>query len=194
MSSQLEVRSFRAVFALERRIYRVDTLRLNPGGVPLRGIAYAVALVMLALLAGVVPPASWLVDLVPWYIRDLAVPIAMSILLASLRLDGRPFHLAAASIGAFALGPRRLHRLVAAPRTARWEPPDLLVIPDGSDARFRALRFRGPGALIVRVAHAPSAPRAFTRADIVLRPLDSQAPRPTVVELEAGAVLEVRTR
>ena len=30
-----------SVFALERRIYRIDTLRLNPSGVPLRGIGYA---------------------------------------------------------------------------------------------------------------------------------------------------------
>jgi hypothetical protein len=137
---------------------------------------------------------SWLVAVVPWYIRDLAAPIAISILLASLRLDGRPFHLAAISIVAFALGPRRLHRLVAAPKTERWEPPEILVIPDGSDASFRALRFRGPGALIVRIAHVRTAPRAFARADIVLRPLDGPLSPPTVVELQAGAVLEVRTR
>ena len=193
MSSQLEIRSFRAVFALERRIYQVDRLRLNPGGVPLRGIAYALALMLAALLAGAVPPASWLVGVVPWYIRDLAAPIALSILLASVRLDGRPFHVAALSLGAFAVRPRRLHRLAAAPRPARWHPPDVLVIPDGSDARFRALRFRGPGALSVRTAHVRTEPTRFARADIVLRPLDGPA-RPTVVELRPGAVLEVRTR
>ena len=33
----MEVRSYRRVFDLERRIYRVDRLRLNPGGVPVRG-------------------------------------------------------------------------------------------------------------------------------------------------------------
>jgi hypothetical protein len=33
----MEIRSFRRVFDLERRIYRVDRLRLNPGGIPVRG-------------------------------------------------------------------------------------------------------------------------------------------------------------
>ena len=36
----IEIRSYRAVFDLERRIYRVDRLRLNPGGVPVRGVVY----------------------------------------------------------------------------------------------------------------------------------------------------------
>jgi len=52
VSSPLEVRSFRSVFALERRIYRIDTLRLNPSGIPLRGIGYAASLVAAALIAG----------------------------------------------------------------------------------------------------------------------------------------------
>ena len=36
----MEIRSYRRVFDLERRIYRVDRLRLNPGGVPVRGVVY----------------------------------------------------------------------------------------------------------------------------------------------------------
>ena len=76
MSSTLEVRSFRSVFALERRIYRIDTLRLNPSGIPLRGICYAAALVVVALVAGAVPPTAWLDPLIPWYVRDLGAPLA----------------------------------------------------------------------------------------------------------------------
>ncbi len=45
----IEIRSYRAVFDLERRIYRVDQLRLNPGGIPVRGVVY-----FLAILAGYV--------------------------------------------------------------------------------------------------------------------------------------------
>ena len=45
----MEIRSYRAVFDLERRIYRVDRMRLNPAGVPVRGIVY-----FLALLAAIV--------------------------------------------------------------------------------------------------------------------------------------------
>ncbi len=34
----MEIRSYRRVFDLERRIYQVDRLRLNPSGVPVRGV------------------------------------------------------------------------------------------------------------------------------------------------------------
>ena len=47
---RMEIRSYRAVFDLERRIYRIDRLRLNPAGVPVRGIVYFLAL--LAAIAG----------------------------------------------------------------------------------------------------------------------------------------------
>jgi hypothetical protein len=194
VNTQLEIRSFRAVFALERRIYRIDTLRLNPGGVPLRGIAYAIALVLLALVAGTVPPTSFVDTVIPWYVRDLAAPLCVAILLASVRLDGRPFHIAAGSICGFILGPRRLHRLAAAPRQRRWGPPDVLLVPDGSEASLRSMRFRGPGAVLVQIGHVCTRPSAFARADIALKPLEGSPKSSTVVELRAGAVLEVRAR
>ncbi len=43
----IEIRSYRRVFDLERRIYSVDQLRLNPGGVPVRGVLYFLALLAL---------------------------------------------------------------------------------------------------------------------------------------------------
>jgi hypothetical protein len=194
VNTQLEIRSFRAVFALERRIYRIDTLRLNPGGVPLRGIAYAVALVLLALVAGTVPPTSFADAVLPWYVRDLAAPLCVAILLAAVRLDGRPFHIAAGSISGFVLGPRRLHCLAAAPRDMRWGPPDILLVPDGSEASLRFMRFRGPGAVLVQIAHVRTRPSAFARADLALKPSKGLPRSSTVVELRAGAVLEVRAR
>jgi hypothetical protein len=142
VTAPLEVRSFCCVFRLERRIYRIDTLRLNPSGVPLRGIGYALALVATALVAGALPPTEWADSLVPWYVRDLAAPLAMAALLGAIRLEGRPFHLAAAAIVAHLLSPRRLAKLtLPAQLQHRWHPPPLLLIPDGSDARFR----RAPG-------------------------------------------------
>ena len=194
MNTQLEIRSFRSVFALERRIYRIDTLRLNPGGVPLRGIAYAVALVVMALVAGAVPPTAWLDPLVPWYMRDIGLPVGLATVLGALRVDGRPFHLAAQSIGGYVLGPRWLSGLCAAPSPRRWQPPEVLLIPDGSDSRFRLLRFRGPGAVLVQHPHLRVKWPALARAHITLHPLHGTAGRATVVELAPGAVLEVRTK
>ena len=46
----MEIRSYRRVFDLERRIYRIDRLRLNPGGVPVRGVVYFLVAIVMALM------------------------------------------------------------------------------------------------------------------------------------------------
>ena len=69
----MEIRSYRRVFDLERRVYSVDRLRLNPSGVPVRGVAYFVA--VLAARCLLEPPVTRAgLDLVPWYLRDLLLP------------------------------------------------------------------------------------------------------------------------
>ncbi|MGH2850091.1 MAG: hypothetical protein ACRDLP_05685 [Solirubrobacteraceae bacterium] len=192
MRPRLEIRSFRSVFALERRIYRIDTLRLNPSGVPLRGIAYALALIIVAVLAATVPPASWLAPALPWYVRDLGLPVAASFVLGSLRLDGRPFHLAACA--ALAHASASIRRAARAARPRRWRPPPVVWVPDGSDAQFRRVRYRGPGAVLVLRPHERVDRSRWARAAVALRPRTEGAARPTVIELAAGATLEVRDR
>jgi hypothetical protein len=164
-----EIRSYRSVFDLERRIYRIDTLRLNPGGVPVRGVVYCLALLAGIALAGRLPLLGVAVRALPWYLRDLVAPVAGAGLLALIRVEGRPFHLAAAALARHVVGPRWLteglrpcravrrpggiHRPAPGHRLAhrwdpvhRWSPGELLVLPDGSDARLRRLRYTGPGA------------------------------------------------
>jgi len=195
VTSPLEVRSFRSVFALERRIYRVDTLRLNPTGIPLRGIVYAGALVLAALAAGALPPTAWLDPLIPWYVRDLGAPLSAATLLGALRIDGRPFHIAALALLEHRLARRRLDGLAPLPfRAGCWHPPPVLCIPDGSDPRFRRLRYRGPGAVLVHHAHLRAEWGRPARADITLHPLAGVCASPAMLELAPGAVLEVRAR
>ena len=197
MGTAIEIRSFRSVFALERRVYRIDTLRLNPGGVPLRGIAYAAALVVASLAAGALPPTSWLDPVVPWYVRDLGVPLAGAGLFGAMRVDGRPVHLAVVALlrhlGGSASGGPRCSR-----PPVRWLPPPVILIPDGSDARFRALRYYGPGAVLVSRDHLRAEWTGLRSAQLTLHPLGassaSPTASPTALELAAGAVLEVRTR
>jgi hypothetical protein len=147
----MEIRSYRAVFDLERRIYRVDRLRLNPGGVPVRGIVYCLVLLAALAVLGALPLVGAAVRVLPWYVRDLALPGGGAALLTMIRLEGRPFHLAATALLRYAFGPRFLAGLQrAAPPGRRWCPGELLLLPDGSGARPRRLRYTGPGA--VRVA------------------------------------------
>ncbi len=144
----MEIRSYRAVFDLERRIYRVDRLRLNPGGVPLRGVVYCLAILATIALLGALPLLGAATRALPWYLRDLVLPAGGAALLTMIRVEGRPFHLAAAALLHYACGPRYLAGLrPCAPPGRRWRPGELLVLPDGSSPRPRRLRYTGPGAV-----------------------------------------------
>jgi hypothetical protein len=195
------VRSYRTVFELERRLYRIDRFRLNPAGVPLRGVAYFALVLVAVALARAIQPLAWALDELPWYVRYLGMPIGVAALLTIVRVDGRPFHLA---VRALWNGPRATPHLNALrrcpPADAVWKPPPLLVIPDGSDPVLRRCRFRGPGAVLVSVAHEGPAPRRAgvwrrrTR-EITLRA--TAGPRPSsarIVSLRSGATLVVEPK
>ena len=149
----IEIRSYRRVFELERRIYRIDRLRLNPNGVPLRGIAY---LVVAAALVGVlahVPPLSELLALLPWYARYLGLPAAAAALLAMIRVEGRTFHVAALAVARRLIEPSVLVSFRGVPKpVGRWGPAEVILIPDGSEGRARTMRYAGPGLAVVRGA------------------------------------------
>jgi hypothetical protein len=150
----IEIRSYRRVFALERRIYRVDRLRLNPGGVPVLGVVYFLVILAASLIAGSLPLLGELARALPWYLRDLALPGAGATVLSVIRIEGRPFHLAAHALARYRARPRQT---TGACRRAtagqRWFPDEILLLPDGSDGRVRRLRYTGPGAVLVAVEH-----------------------------------------
>ena len=150
----IEIRSYRAVFDLERRIYRVDRLRLNPGGIPVRGVVYFLAILAAALLASSLPLVGAAVGALPWYLRDLALPVASATVLSVIRIEGRPFHLAAYALLRYRAGSRRLAgvRPCSGPGES-WRPEEILLLPDGSDGTMRRLRYTGPGAVLVTTAH-----------------------------------------
>ncbi len=198
------VRSYRQVFDLERRIYRVDRLRLNPSGVPVRGVVYFLVLLASVTLLARLPGVGLFADALPWYVRELALPGVLAALLAVIRVDGRPFHLAVQAIVRFRAGAPRLAHLRPdrALVGSLWTPPALLLIPDGSEPRMRRFRFTGPGALRVGPEHDRRDGRGLLvalglRADLVLRETAAGArvERPAggeVIVLDRGA--RCRTR
>ena len=191
----MEIRSYRAVFDLERRIYRIDRLRLNPAGVPVRGIVYFLVLLAAILIWASVPPLRTLTGALPWYLIYVALPSASAALLTVIRIDGRPAHLAAQALLRHRIEPRRSVGLCArwvGPGTepgARWRPQEILLLPDGSDARMRRLRYTGPGAVLVTVAHerVESPLLALGRSRLTLRELSDRRPpvRGQVIALAA---------
>jgi hypothetical protein len=202
----MEIRSYRRVFDLERRIYRIDRLRLNPGGVPLRGIVYFLGLVGLTLSIASLPLIGAVVKVMPWYMRDLGLPGASAAMLTMIRIEGRPFHLALRSLLRFACGPRHM----AGARVCRgsdcfragqrWYAPPLLCLPDGSDARLRRLRYTGPGVVLVTIAHQRTEwrvggiGRLIGRADMTIGELPGRRSlaKGQVIVLRRGAQLGVR--
>jgi hypothetical protein len=197
-----EVRSYRRVFDLERRIYRVDRLRLNPAGVPVRGVVYLLVLLAAALVLARLPLAGMAVRELPWFVGYLAIPGLTAALLTVVRIEGRPFHLAARSLIRFRMrrGRRAGMRTArgGAANGARWTPSPILMLPDGADGT-RRLRYTGPGALLVSVAHERQSANGL-RVRLGLRPHVIVRRRPnagrpasgTVILLDGAARLSVR--
>jgi hypothetical protein len=150
----IEIRSYRRVFDLERRIYSVERLRLNPGGIPVRGVLYFLAILSAVLIATGLPLVGTLARELPWYLRDVALPGATATLLSAIRIEGRTFHLAARALLRQRAGPRRMAGFQRCPAVgALWRPAEIVLLPDGSDSHMRRLRYTGPGAVLVTVAH-----------------------------------------
>ncbi len=184
-----DVRSFRRVFDLERRIYTIDRLRLNPGGVPVRGVVYFLVSILTAFALGGLPITRLALHAIPWYLRDLALPGCAAAVLTAIRVDGRTAHLAVRAAVRLWVAPRRVSGLQRSSSVGvRWRPPELLLLPDGSDPRARALRYRGPGAVRVLASHA-LARSSPTRLTLVAR--SHGGARGQVVELAGGTELRV---
>jgi hypothetical protein len=90
---RLVIRSYRRVFAVDRRLYRVDRWALPvPGGVPLRGLGYfAVALAAVVLL-GALPVIGGLLAGLSAPMRYVIVPLAIAMLGTHAAPDGRSAH------------------------------------------------------------------------------------------------------
>jgi hypothetical protein len=187
----MEIRSYRRVFDLERRIYRIDRLRLNPGGIPVRGAVYFLVILAAALTAGRLPLLATVTRVLPWYLGYLALPAASAAILTMIRVEGRPFHLAAAAVVRYRVGPRRLAGVHAcAAPGERWRPEEIVLLPDGSDSRMRRMRYTGPGAVLVAVEHE-RAGRAILRRWFGLGPARRRRAL-TLRELPGGRALSPR--
>ncbi|MGE3449200.1 MAG: hypothetical protein AB7H92_16665 [Microbacteriaceae bacterium] len=108
MSDELQIRSFRVVFELERRIYSVDRFRVPlPYGLPLRSLAYAATALLCVLVLDGFPVTGALLGGLPAPVRLVLVPVAASWALTRVRVDGRSAHATATACVGYWLAPRR---------------------------------------------------------------------------------------
>src|SRR3954469_26057393 len=87
------VRSYRRVFEVDRRIYRVDRWALPvPGGVPLRAVGYFAVALLTMIVAGAVPAMNELAGTLSSPIRFVVLPLAVAVLGTQAAPDGRTAH------------------------------------------------------------------------------------------------------
>src|SRR3954464_15336527 len=148
MADRVIIRSYRRVFEVDRRIYRVDRWALPvPGGVPLRAVGYfaATLLVMVLLGEGVAflsPP-----------LRYVVLPLAVAVLGTQAAPDGRSAHRFAWDWLRFRLRARRrcTGRAVALEGEAVECGGVLGVCWDRHDAVLHRARVRGPARVTFAV-------------------------------------------
>jgi hypothetical protein len=191
MSERLVVRSYRPVFEVDRRIYRVDRWVLPvPGGVPLRGVVYFVCGLLAVLAAARLPVLGVVVGGVSAPIRYVVVPFGLALLGTQAAPDGRASHRFALDWLRLRVRARRrcAGRVVALDgEPVRWD--GLLATRwDAEAPALHGARVRGPAR--VRFA-APVVVSQRRRGRVIARARIDGA-RGAAVVLGAGQVLEVR--
>jgi TcpE family len=152
------IRSFRVVFELERRIHKVDRIRLPlPYGLPLRSLAYAVLAFAAVVAFARLPIVGAVVAAVPAPVRLAVVPALVAYVLTQLRPDGRPAHWFLLAWARERLAPGTVVALVPVRRRRTERFADLVVAPDERDVRYRPGVIEGPAVALLRL---PVEPRA----------------------------------
>jgi hypothetical protein len=148
------VRSYRRVFEVDRRIYRVDRWALPvPGGVPLRAVGYFVATLLAVIVAGALPATGELVGALSAPIRFVVLPLAVAVLGSQAAPDGRAAHRFAWDWVRLRLRARRRcsGRAVALDKEPIAWDGELALRFDGDDARLHRGRVRGPASVTFNV-------------------------------------------
>jgi hypothetical protein len=151
--AKLEIRSFRLVFQLERRLHRIQHWKLPlPYGLPLRGLAYGAFVLAAILLLGRLPVVRTAVDVMPPPVRFLLAPVGAGFFLARARVDGRPAHRFLLAWGRHSVSARWLSafRPIPAPGTCVRFVEPVVFVPDSSGPEYRPARLVGPARVLLR--------------------------------------------
>ena len=191
MAERLVIRSYRRVFEVDRRIYRVDRWALPvPGGVPLRGLGYLAATLGLVVLLEPLPGIGDLLGILSAPLRYVVLPLAIAVVATQAAPDGRSAHRFAGDWLRLRLRARRRSGLRSVP--LEGEPvPWAGVLATRWDARAAQLhraRVQGPALVAFGV---PVEFRDGRGGRLLVRARAGSAAPQTVV-IGGGQVLEVR--
>jgi hypothetical protein len=191
MAERLVIRSYRRVFEVDRRLYRVDRWALPvPGGVPLRGLAYFAATVIAVVVLGRVPGAGELLGALAPPLRYVVLPLVVAVLATQAAPDGRSAHRFASDWLRMRFRARRHsagRRVILEAEPVAWHGV-LPVVWDEHGAHLHRARVRGPARVTfnrpVALAHRIGG-RLLARAR-------NAGETPQAVVLCGGQTLEVR--
>jgi hypothetical protein len=188
----LDVQSFRVVFALERRIHRIDRWRLPlPYGVPVRALGYGAAVLGAVIAMSRLPLTGALLAVLPAPIRFVLLPGLAAFALDRTRVDGRPAHSHLIALVRHRLRRRHLSGLRPAPAPGHEDRvlDDIYFVPDEQARVYRAARVRGPAKL--RLAYPVVGKRRHGR--LILHQASTQPLRCTrLLRVGPGAEVEFR--
>jgi conjugation transfer TcpE-like protein len=183
---RLLIRSYRRVFEVDRRIYRIDRWALPvPGGVPLRAVGYFAATLILAILLSALPATKELIGAISAPLRYVILPLAVAVLGSQATPDGRAAHRFAADWVGFRLRARRR----SADRTMPLEDEPVLwhgklgVTWDEHGTRLARACVTGPARITFNVP--------LELRGLVARPA-AEGPRGDAIVLCPGERLKVR--
>lgn len=147
----VQIRSYHKCFRLERRLHRVERWRIPvPYGVPVRGIVYAAALLLLMLILGTLPVIRDLLGVLHPTFRFAVIPALGAWAMTRWKVDGRSAPRAGAAWLRWRLGPSRVAAFRPAPALGPTPLGEVTVAPDEYGARLRKGVVEGPATAVLR--------------------------------------------
>ena len=184
------VTNYDELWGAEPRWYSLGgDVSLGRRGVPQLVVFYALAAMAAAVAMHSLPPLSWVLRPIPWWAFGPTV-VGLGAASALPRVSGVRAHVFVPAALRHVLGPKDFCAWrPCAPVGAGWQPDELVLIPDGSEGRYRTATHTGPG----RVARCrPSRRTRSGRGETLELVGRGRLVEPKIFDVARGRTLVVR--
>jgi hypothetical protein len=150
-SGPIVIRSYRRVFNVERKIYKVDKYVL-PRPLELRAAVYFIGALLFIVLVSRLPVIGLPLGVVGWQYKFVVLPLAVAVLGTRVTPDGRPAHRYVVSVLGYALRGHRFAGAHTAPLEGEPVPYEVetWVAGDAGTPDLSRARVRGPATVYFR--------------------------------------------
>jgi len=184
----MEIQSFHLVFALQRRLHRIDRWRLPfPGGIPIAAIGYSAAALAAVIALRQTPGLGQLIAAMPAPLAYVLIPAAAAMAMTRVKVDGRPAH---RHLTAQALAPITSRSNAAGRPTTidHTSAQTSLLASSPASRNYRGAVVKGPAQVtLTRPAHARPAGRTLHLTPAA----GPQLSKPRTLTLQRGQQLKI---